>query len=230
MKRQFGVLRSLLFISLKLEHFSLEALQWTLLSLKRDEMLPTERAIMSRVKEAFALRLQGQMWEGVIEAIARSVKSRKSSFDIVSSSDDPVKYPFQFELSETLDPTSGANLIVVFPLGERWEGIDQKNAPAELELADRGLYEELCHFLEHYFVGDIEQFWDKYDPHKSLLHNLAEVRAYYGKKNSGGGSFGSGKKTPRALKGSTSSKHGSGNYELYGSLGGERKTPGSNKK
>ena len=41
MKRQFGVLRSLLFVSLKLEHFSLEALHWTLLSLKRDQMLPT---------------------------------------------------------------------------------------------------------------------------------------------------------------------------------------------
>ena len=41
MKRQFGVLRSLLFVSLKLDHFSLEALQWTLRSLKRDQMLPT---------------------------------------------------------------------------------------------------------------------------------------------------------------------------------------------
>ena len=50
MKRQFGALRSLLFVSLKLDHFSLQALQWTLRSLKKDEMVPTERAIMSRVK------------------------------------------------------------------------------------------------------------------------------------------------------------------------------------
>ena len=66
-----------------------------------------------------------------MESIARSVKSRKSSFELHS----PPRHErdFQFELSETLDPTSGANLIVVFPLGDRWEGIDQKNAPNELD-------------------------------------------------------------------------------------------------
>lgn len=79
-------------------------------------------------------------------------------------------------------------------------------------------------------MGDIEQFWEKYDPHKSLLHNLAEVRAYY-HKNSSGGSFGSAKKTPRERIRHGSSKQGSGSYDVFGSLGGgDRKTPGSSKK
>jgi hypothetical protein len=38
-------MRTLSFISLQLEMISHECLQWVLLSLKRDEMTPTEKAV-----------------------------------------------------------------------------------------------------------------------------------------------------------------------------------------
>ena len=55
--RQFGHHKQLSFLSLQLDHISLEALHWALLSLKVDEMTPNERSIHSRIKEAFGFKI-----------------------------------------------------------------------------------------------------------------------------------------------------------------------------
>jgi hypothetical protein len=55
-KRQFSDIKSVTFLSLRFEQLSLESLLWTLRSLRKDEMLPSERAIQSRMKEAFDLK------------------------------------------------------------------------------------------------------------------------------------------------------------------------------
>ena len=60
--RNFSNLRTLNFLSLKLDILSLESLYWVLKSLRRDEMLPSEKAIISRIKEAFAYRVQPEVW------------------------------------------------------------------------------------------------------------------------------------------------------------------------
>ena len=44
-KRQFNDIKTVVFVSLRLDNISLESLLWTLRSLKVDEMIPTERAI-----------------------------------------------------------------------------------------------------------------------------------------------------------------------------------------
>ena len=56
--RKFSNLKTLSFISLKLEIISYECISWVIKSLKIDDMTPSEKAIQSRVKEAFALRIQ----------------------------------------------------------------------------------------------------------------------------------------------------------------------------
>ena len=55
--RNFSNIKTLHFISLKLDIISLECLQWVLKSLRRDEMMPSEKAILSRIKEAFAFKV-----------------------------------------------------------------------------------------------------------------------------------------------------------------------------
>jgi len=60
-------MRSLRFVGLALEVLSLESITWVLTSLKVDEMTPTERAIQSRIKEAFANKISAALWEAIIE-------------------------------------------------------------------------------------------------------------------------------------------------------------------
>lgn len=45
----------------------MESLYWVLKSLHKDEMCPNERAIQSRVKEAFGIKLNSAMWEMLLE-------------------------------------------------------------------------------------------------------------------------------------------------------------------
>lgn len=75
-KRSFGSIRTVIFVSLKLEIVSLEALHWTLRSLKVDEMMPTERAIQSRMKETFDLKPSATQWTSLMETILKSREQR----------------------------------------------------------------------------------------------------------------------------------------------------------
>ena len=57
------------FISLRLDIITHECLAWVLASLKRDEMTPTERAIQSRIKEAFAFKIGTTLWDYIIDSL-----------------------------------------------------------------------------------------------------------------------------------------------------------------
>ena len=46
-----------------------ECIYWILNSLRHDEMTPTERAIQSRIKEAFAFKISGPLWDCIMESI-----------------------------------------------------------------------------------------------------------------------------------------------------------------
>jgi len=50
-------------ISLHLEYLSLQSLVWTIKSIKLDLMTPTEKLVLSRIKECFALKLTPKSWE-----------------------------------------------------------------------------------------------------------------------------------------------------------------------
>jgi len=54
------------FIGLKVSSFTQEVLNWVLKSLRNDEMLPSERAILSRAKEAFDLKPSENEWETLL--------------------------------------------------------------------------------------------------------------------------------------------------------------------
>ena len=67
-ERQFGNYRQV-FYSLKMEIISLESIIWCLRSLKIDEMTPTEKAIQSRVKEAFNYKVNSRLWDKILEGV-----------------------------------------------------------------------------------------------------------------------------------------------------------------
>ena len=67
--RNFSNLKTLCFISLKLDILSYECLRWVLVSLRSNEMTPSERAIQSRIKEAFALKVSSEIWAEMVASI-----------------------------------------------------------------------------------------------------------------------------------------------------------------
>jgi hypothetical protein len=68
--RNFSLKKKEVFISLKLEVVSLEAISWILASLRKNEMIPTEKAIQSRIKEAFALKVPIKIWDLLISQVS----------------------------------------------------------------------------------------------------------------------------------------------------------------
>ena len=66
-RRNFASMKTLSFISLQLEIISHECVHWVLQSLKKDEMTPTEKAVQSRIKEAFAFKIPSTLWDYILE-------------------------------------------------------------------------------------------------------------------------------------------------------------------
>ena len=62
-------MKTLSFISLQLEIITHECITWVLTSLRKDEMTPTERAVQSRIKEAFAFKITTPLWEYIMESL-----------------------------------------------------------------------------------------------------------------------------------------------------------------
>lgn len=71
-------MKTLCFISLQLEIISHECIHWVLQSLKKDEMTPTEKAVQSRIKEAFAFKIPSSLWEFILEDL-ESTDQKSSS-------------------------------------------------------------------------------------------------------------------------------------------------------
>ena len=67
--RNFSNLKTLCFISLKLDVLSYECLKWVLISLRSNEMTPSERAIQTRIKEAFASKITSEIWNEIVSSI-----------------------------------------------------------------------------------------------------------------------------------------------------------------
>lgn len=134
--RQFGNLKSINFISLKLDSLSLESLLWTLRSLKNDEMMPTERAIQSRMKEAFEFKPSALQWENLLDACKGFFKEKHQHTKSAPSERHAMSFSIfmhqqvdseplfrtdlipEFSISEVIDPVTGNETHKIYPRGE----------------------------------------------------------------------------------------------------------------
>jgi hypothetical protein len=81
---------------------SCESLQWVLLSLKKDGMCPNERAIQSRIKEAFGVKINNELWSMMIDAISKITSStiallpNESEKRFINSFKDDARYEMKY--------------------------------------------------------------------------------------------------------------------------------------
>lgn len=67
--RKFGDSRPLKYLSLLLKNISIESLVWVLRSIKCDRMTPTDKLVLSRIKEYFALKISSKDWTNFLEIL-----------------------------------------------------------------------------------------------------------------------------------------------------------------
>ncbi|OMJ85194.1 hypothetical protein SteCoe_13506 [Stentor coeruleus] len=119
-------------ISLKIEKLDQENLLWVLRSLKNDEMISTEKAIQSRIKEAFDFKVPQNTWSNFIEYSLKPQRlhhkksfSDSQSFSFFSQNDKKKTRNFSFFSKKVKDYVSGVEIFVIYPINEEWISYDQ---------------------------------------------------------------------------------------------------------
>ncbi|OMJ91274.1 hypothetical protein SteCoe_6255 [Stentor coeruleus] len=119
-------------ISLKIEKLDLECLLWVLRSLKNDEMISTEKAIQSRLKEAFDLKPAGNVWTNFIDYALKYCRvhhqkslSETRGFSFFSQNDEKKTRNFSFCSKKIQDLVSGGETYIIYPNNEEWISYDQ---------------------------------------------------------------------------------------------------------
>jgi len=59
----------LIYIGMLLDELTLESLSWVIKSIKLDLMTPTEKLILSRIKEVYGLKIDQGRWKDILEYI-----------------------------------------------------------------------------------------------------------------------------------------------------------------
>jgi hypothetical protein len=172
--RSFGTVKTVSFVSLKADCLSLELLLWTLRSLKNDEMLPTERAIQSRIKEAFDFKPTQLQWQQLLEAVverSRHHHSYSASEAIPPKESAALAYTLpNFIVLDVMDALTNQETKVVYPDGERWIALDNNLKVSEAQaLRESEEWRVFVSFLEGYFAPEeAKQAWRKAEEDKAI--------------------------------------------------------------
>lgn len=127
--------------SLVLDHISVESLCWILKTLRKDAMTPTEKIIVSRIKECFGLKISPKQWEKSI----LSLKYQKFSGDF-----DPVikTNPLpKIVISKIKDPLVGNEALILKFKSIDWHVEDQ----GKIDEKEDNLWKLFISFLNNFF-------------------------------------------------------------------------------
>ena len=157
MERSFTDLKTMFFTCLKTESLSYESVVWALRSLKLDEMLPTERAVQSRIKEVFDYKVPSSEWEVFIEMVkSQSNLARPLEISYSLFSQSSTSAHFSFVLKEIPDPVTKQQLVLVYPLGEEWDSKDQYIKEGDvLKVKETADWTAFVEFFSKYFEGSL---------------------------------------------------------------------------
>jgi len=120
------------YISLHFECLSLESLFWVLKSLHIDEMTPTEKVILSRIKESFCLKLPIEVWKSHMDFLLNNPE-KAIGIRLEKDSENPENY-------------------CLFLAWEKWVCNDKGRLYMEF---DQSNWDEFLDFLRSFFFNPI---------------------------------------------------------------------------
>lgn len=103
-------------VGLKVKEVDMQVCLSILRSLKLDEIFPTEKAIQSRIRELFSIKLTPSSWQVLIQKMQNSKVASKFS---LFSQDSESLFDFQ-QISYEEE-----KLFAIYPKGEKWVSSDQ---------------------------------------------------------------------------------------------------------
>ncbi len=129
LQRKFNTNENQLFkqeyVALYLEQISAHALVWVLKSIKIDKMTPSEKFVISRIKECFSLKISQKVWEKrILKAIKRSKFQTNSQNSDCLSSEQSVSYVPKISCKQVQDPLIGSDTYVFYPNNDKWDSED----------------------------------------------------------------------------------------------------------
>jgi hypothetical protein len=163
LEKQFTVFNKLKTVSLRIAQLNCEVLTWIIKSLKIDEMLPSERAIIARAKEAFDYKPSSEEWSEILDvclglqpASYRS-KLTSSSFSLFSGNIEEQK--FRFRVKKYKDPIFNNETFLIFPIDQKWMSYDKYlKAGDVLHLKPTREWKEFTSYFYSYFSkGNYEE-------------------------------------------------------------------------
>lgn len=128
-EKQFTVFNKLKTVSMRISQMNCEVLMWIVKSLKIDEMLPSERAIIARAKEAFDYKPSTEEWSDILSTCSGAQpqtyrsKSSNSSFSLFSSTSEEEK--FRFRVKKYKDPIFNSETHLIYPIDQKWMSYDK---------------------------------------------------------------------------------------------------------
>jgi len=142
--RQLGMKANQTFASFRIKTISLDSVLWILKSLERDAMTPIEKAVQSRFKESFAVKMNTHEWNRLLDILRNPKLITK----------DIKKNEFEFDVIEAYDTISDSKTYSIYPKGHRWASFDMALKPSDV---DQELFKEFVNFLEFYFLDESEK-------------------------------------------------------------------------
>lgn len=154
-EKQFTVDLKQKFISLRLNQLSVEVLSWVVNSLKLDEMLPTERAILARLKDTFDYKPSQDQWSEFIDTFKTPHKAayHQSTFSLFASQDS------HFRLKKYRDSSLNTETYLIYPIDENWKAYDKylKSGDVLNEKTTETWGEFKDFFFTHFSEGNYEE-------------------------------------------------------------------------
>lgn len=136
--RKFGDSKPHFYISLLLDSLSIQALFWTIKSLINDQLTPNEKMLVSRIKEAFAIKLNPVTWQGIWKFIEKKARDHENLIIVPKLPTLKIYEVFNQHgtLMKILTLKEAAPLL-----------IDQES----LNLKDQEIWDEFLKFLDCFF-------------------------------------------------------------------------------
>lgn len=110
---------SLIYLGLVLDELTIESLSWVIKSIKNDLMTPTEKLILSRVKECYCLKMDQTKWKEVLDYILSHQSENTKKWNTSNENIFPLK------AEKVLDPATQVETFVIFIKGDEWVPEDQ---------------------------------------------------------------------------------------------------------
>jgi len=152
--RKFLDIQPLYYIGMLLDRLTVESLTWIVQSIRNDLMTPTEKLILSRIKECYGLKVDANFWKAMINYIFANQAPRQNKANSFEQG-----YSFPLCAKRILDPVTNSDTFVIYLTYDEWTPEDQGTIPENTQE-----WRDFTEFIDRFFKEDETSIDQKMTP------------------------------------------------------------------